>query len=125
MTTPNDEGVGRVRVPADLDRPDPILAGLSARQLAILAGFGLAAWTLASLAEPHLGAPAAALLAAPLLLAGVGLGLGWRDGHPLDRLALAAWRGRVSCAGGSWPPTAPPPHLALAGPAPGVPRLLR
>jgi hypothetical protein len=88
--SPIDRGLGRVRVPADLDRPDPILAGLSARQLAILASFGLAAWTLARVVEPLLGFPAAATLAAPLLVAGVGLGLGWRDGRPLDHLALAA-----------------------------------
>jgi hypothetical protein len=91
--TPNSGGgEERVRVPADLDRPDPILAGLSPRQLATLILFGLAAWTLARLAEPLLGLPMAAVVAAPVALAGVGIGLGWRDGLSLDRLALAAVR---------------------------------
>ena len=92
-----EAGEGRVRVPADLDRPDPILAGLSARQLTILAGFGLTAWILAGLAEPLLGLPVAAILAAPVALAGLGLALGWRDGIGLDRLAQAA-------VGWSWQP---------------------
>jgi hypothetical protein len=107
--SPSDRGLWRVRVPADLDRPDPILAGLSARQLAILAGFGLAAWTLANIAEPLPGFPAATVVVAPLLLAGITLGLGWRDGRPLDQLALAAlawcWqpRRRVLAPGGLTP----------------------
>jgi hypothetical protein len=38
-----------VRIPAEVDRPDRILLGLSARQLAILSAAGLAAWTLVQL----------------------------------------------------------------------------
>jgi hypothetical protein len=84
-----------VRIPADLDRPDRILGGLTARQLAILAAGGVAAWTLVRLLEPLAGLPAAAVLAAPLALATMALALGWRDGLPLDRLAVAGlgwWR---------------------------------
>ena len=40
-TTVETEG-GVVRIPADLDRPDRILGGLSARQLGILAAGGVA-----------------------------------------------------------------------------------
>jgi PrgI family protein len=93
-TTPNREG-GVVRIPADLDRPDRILLGLSARQLGILTIGGLAAWTIEALLEPLVGLPAAIAVAAPPALAGVGLALGWRDGLPLDRLAVAGlgwWR---------------------------------
>ena len=86
---------GVVRIPADLDRPDRILGGLTARQLAILAAGGVATWTLVRLLEPLAGLPAAAVLAAPLALATMALALGWRDGLPLDRLAVAGlgwWR---------------------------------
>jgi hypothetical protein len=42
-TTDPEGGGGVVRIPADLDRPDRILLGLSARQLGILAAGGLTA----------------------------------------------------------------------------------
>jgi PrgI family protein len=135
MTTNSDAGrgggEGRVRVPADLDRPDPLLAGLAARQLTLLAGFGLAAWILAGLAEPLLGLPLAAILAAPMALAGLGLALGWRDGIALDRLALAAigwgWQPRRRVVAPHGLPAAPGwedpsgPRLApLTGPVSGL-----
>ena len=106
-----------VRIPADLDRPDRILVGLTARQLAILAAGGVAAWTLAGLLEPLVGLPAAAVLAAPVALAAMALALGWRDGLPLDRLAVAGlgwWRqpSRLVVA-----PDGIPPAPAWAGPA--------
>jgi hypothetical protein len=93
-TTAERDG-GVVRIPADLDRPDRILGGLTARQLAILAAGGVAAWILVGRLAPLVGLPAAAVLAAPVALAAVALALGWRDGLPLDRLALAGlgwWR---------------------------------
>src|SRR6266545_5580194 len=83
-----------VTIPADIDRPDRILAGLTARQLAILATSGAAAWALATTADLVLPLPVAVALAAPPALVGVALALGWRDGLPLDRLALAALRHR-------------------------------
>ena len=86
---------GVVRIPADLDRPDRILLSLSARQLGILAAGGLAAWILEGLLEPLVGLPAAVALAAPMALVALALALGWRDGLPLDRLAVAGlgwWR---------------------------------
>ena len=75
--------------------PTASWVGLTARQLAILAAGGVAAWTLMGLLEPLVGLPAAAVLAAPLALAAMALALGWRDGLPLDRLAVAGlgwWR---------------------------------
>jgi hypothetical protein len=74
------------RIPVDVERDDRLLAGLTARQLGILAGAAVAAWVLPV---------AAALVAAWLvLLVGLGLALGRRDGLSLDRLVLAAWRQR-------------------------------
>jgi hypothetical protein len=110
---------GVVRIPADLDRPDRILLGLTARQLLILAAGGLAAWTIEVLAEPLVGLAAAVILAAPLALAGVALALGFRDGLPLDRLALAGlgwWRHprRLVVAPDGIPP--PPAWVGSAGP---------
>jgi PrgI family protein len=118
--TTADSDAAVVRIPADLDRPDRILGGLTARQLGILAAGGVAAWTLVRLLEPLAGLPAAAVLAAPLALAAMALALGWRDGLPLDRLAVAGlgwWRqpSRLVVA-----PDGIPPAPAGAGP-PGPP----
>jgi hypothetical protein len=71
---------GVVRIPADLDRDDRILLGLSARQLATLTVAGVAAWTLAGWLDQLLGLPVAAALAAPVALAGVAV---TGDHHPL------------------------------------------
>jgi hypothetical protein len=122
---------GVVRIPADLDRPDRILAGLSVRQLGILAGGGLAAWTIQALVEPLVGLPAAVTLAAPPVLVAIALALGWRDGQPLDRLALAGlgwWRHArrlVPAPGGippapAWAGPTGPPVAPLAGPIHGL-----
>ena len=59
--TAGPSGGGRVRVPADVERPDRILAGLTARQLAILATSGVALWA-AYLATRHV-VPVAAFAA--------------------------------------------------------------
>ena len=118
---------GVVRIPADLDRPDRILLGLSARQLGILAAGGLAARIIGALMEPLVGVAIAVAGAAPLALAGVALALGWRDGLPLDRLTLAAlgwWRHprRLVPAPDGIPPTPAwagptgPPVAPLTGP---------
>jgi hypothetical protein len=84
--------VDRVRIPADIDQPDRLLAGLTARQLGILVAAGLPAGVLFLAARPLLPLPVATALAAPPLLVGVALALGRRDGIGLDRLALAALR---------------------------------
>ena len=126
-----DTDGGVVRIPADLDRPDRILGGLTARQLAILAAGGVAAWTLVRLLEPLAGLPAAAVLAAPLALATMALALGWRDGLPLDRLAVAGlgwWRQprRLVVAPDSilpapaWAGPPGPPLAPLQGPIHGL-----
>ncbi len=86
----------RVRIPAKIDQPDRILAGLTARQLGILVVAGLPAALLFLVARPLLPLPVATALAAPPLLVGVALALGRRDGIGLDRLVLAALRQQLS-----------------------------
>lgn len=79
-----------VRIPADVDREDEILAGLTARQLAILAVTTSVLYVAGTLLAPLL--PLAVLVAAGLPVAAVGIALafGTRDGVALDRLVLAA-----------------------------------
>jgi hypothetical protein len=81
----------RVRIPADVERPDALLAGLAPRQLAVLAVGAVALWagylaTRAILPLPALGALSFPLAAAVALVA-----LGRRDGLSADRLVAAAW----------------------------------
>ena len=83
---------GSARIPADVERPDRILAGLTARQVAILAGAG-AILLLVFLAVRHLvSAPVYAAATAPLAALTTAVVLGTRDGLSLDRLAVAALR---------------------------------
>jgi PrgI family protein len=79
-------------IPADIERPDKILAGLTARQVAILATTAFVIWA-AFEATRHLVAPPVfAVLAAPLAVAAAALVTGQRDGLTLDRFLIAAWR---------------------------------
>jgi PrgI family protein len=82
------------RIPADVERPDRLLAGLAARQLAILTATALLASAVGALARTLVPLPVAAALAWPVLVVGLALALGRRDGLGLDRLVLAAWRQR-------------------------------
>lgn len=81
-----------VRIPADVEREDTILAGLTARQLLLLSGAGTILYGLYTATRPFL--PVAVFLVAAVPLAGIAalLALGRRDGLPLDRLVLAALR---------------------------------
>jgi len=130
-----DEDSGRVRIPADVDRPDKLLAGLTARQLAILAVAAVALWA-GYAATRHLVPPAAyGAVAIPVGAVAALLALGRMEGVPADRWVLAAWRHRRSSrrlvpapdgvpavpgflakAAGSHPPALPAPlRLPLAG----------
>ncbi|SRR6266536_2645823 len=120
-----------VRIPADVDREDRLLADLTARQVAILATAGVVLW-LAFMATRHLVPPAVfAGAAAPVALAVVVLALGRRDGLSLDRLAVAAVRQARSPRrlvpapeGIHPPPTWIDPNVAAqAGPPPAPLRL--
>jgi len=86
------EDTGRVRIPADVDRPDKLLAGLTARQLAILAVAAVALWA-GYAATRHLVPPAAyGAVAIPVAAVAALLALGRMEGVPADRWVLAAWR---------------------------------
>jgi hypothetical protein len=101
------------RIPADVDRPDVIVARLTARQVLILAGTGLLVWAAfmaAHAALPHVAPMYLIAPAAPVAAVAVGLALGKRDGLTADRFALAALRH-----------TRTPKHLAAGGPDTAAP----
>lgn len=121
------EGGGRVRVPADVERPDRILAGLTARQLAILAVAAVAVW--AGYAATHRLIPPAVyvIFAIPVAAIAVVMAVGRIDGAPADRFLAAAIGHRrrprrLVPTTGSLP--APPAIIAqAAGPLPAPLRL--
>jgi hypothetical protein len=78
-----------VRIPADVDREDRLVGGLTARQLAWLSAGVAAVAGLWSATRDLLPAPAFAAVATPVVALVQLLGLGRRDGLPADRLALA------------------------------------
>jgi hypothetical protein len=83
---------GRVRLPADVEQPDKLAFNLDLRQLTSLGATGLVGYGLFSLAKQALPLPIAAALVAPVVLVGVLLAFGRRDGLSGDQLALAALR---------------------------------
>ena len=122
-------GAQRVRIPADVERPDRILAGLTARQVAILAGFALVLYAGYTLTRALLPPVVFAIAAFPLAAAGGALVLASYDGLSADRLAAAALRfartprrqvpvdGPVPAGPGwqDWPAAPAPAPLALPG----------
>lgn len=80
-----------VRIPADVDRDDQVLAGFSARQVLILAAAALLGWLVWTAARPLAG-PLALAAVVPVAAAGFVLAVGSRDGLTLDRFAIAAIR---------------------------------
>src|SRR5258707_13914142 len=85
-----EEEVVRARMPADVDRPDKILYGLTFRQLAILAVAAVIFYT--AWRGLHRLVPDPVLLGGGLILGGLAFGLvvGRRDGLSLDRWLLHA-----------------------------------
>lgn len=84
------------RIPADVDREDRVLANLTARQVAILAGTALVLWA-AFMATRHLVPPLVFIACAvPIASVAVAFALVHRDGLSLDRLALAAIKQRIA-----------------------------
>ena len=88
----SDDVADPVPIPADVDRPDKILAGLTARQVAIAATAAVIVWAGWVAARHVVPLPVFAVLAAPVALAATALVIGERDGMSLDRLLAAAWR---------------------------------
>lgn len=84
-----------VRIPADVDREDRILANLTARQLAILAVAGIVLYGLWLLTRSVVPLPVFLVVAVPVGVTAAVLALGQRDGMSLDRLLLAAIRQRL------------------------------
>jgi hypothetical protein len=82
----------RVRIPADVDREDRLLAGLTARQLAILAAAAVVLWLAWAATRQLIPLPVFAGLAAPAAGAAVALAVGRRHGLPADRLLAAMLR---------------------------------
>lgn len=122
-----DQDAGRVRIPADIDRPDKLLAGLTARQLAILAVTAVALWVGYSATRRLVPVAAFGAVAVPIAVAAASLALGRFEGVPADRWLAAAWRHHraprrlVPAPDGI--PAAPSFATALAGPAPAPLRL--
>lgn len=119
-----------VRVPADVNRPDTLLAGLTARQLLILAAVAAvlyAAWAATRTVVPPLSAVAVAVPVAGAAFAAVTVR---RDGIGVDQWAVAAARfrrsprrlvprpGRAVPAWAAAPPQ--PPVAPLRVPAAGI-----
>lgn len=80
----------RGRIPADIDRPEPILFGLTARQCLIIAPALAGAWGIYLLLRGHV--PWWAIMAALVPFLGVvtALALGERDGRGLEQVAASA-----------------------------------
>lgn len=76
------------KIPADVDRPDKIIYGLTARQLAVVVVTGLVASWAYLLAAPRLPLPAVVALVLPVVAAGAVLAVAHRDGLSLDRYLL-------------------------------------
>lgn len=127
MTRRDETNAGRVRVPADVERPDKLLAGLTARQIAILAVAAVILW--AGYAATRRLVPAAVYAAAaiPAAATAVVLAVGRVDGHSADRYLLAALVHRRSPRRLVPTPEAIPVPPAVvagqAGPPPGALRL--
>ena len=85
-------GPPRVRIPADVDRPDRILAGLTARQIGLLAGPAVVLWAAYAATRRLVPLPVFGALAAPVVVAALVVAFGRRDGLGLDRLLAAALR---------------------------------
>lgn len=78
------------RIPADVDREDRVLANLTARQVAILAGTAAVLWAVFMTTRHLIPVPVFIACSTPIAAVAVAFALVRRDGLSLDRLALAA-----------------------------------
>jgi hypothetical protein len=116
------------RIPADVDTPDKIVYGLTARQLAILTVAALIGLGLVRALGPLLPQPALIAILTPLAGAAIVLALGRRDGLPMDTWLLSAVRHtgspkRLAPSAPGLPATAPSWAPDTDGPAAAVPVL--
>ncbi|GAA4132315.1 PrgI family protein [Actinomadura keratinilytica] len=85
-----DDEALTAKIPADVEQPDKILYGLTARQVAILAVTGLlASWGYMAMAD-RLPFTVVATVLLPVIGGGAVLALARHDGMGLDRFVLAA-----------------------------------
>jgi hypothetical protein len=89
-TSSPGQGVSRVTVPADVDRPDRLVAGLTARQVLILAATGAGLWLAWQAAGRVVSPVVFAGAAGPVAVIAFALAVGNRDGLSLDRWVAAA-----------------------------------
>ncbi|WP_426502840.1 PrgI family protein [Dactylosporangium sp. McL0621] len=125
---PSDDVTPHARIPADVDTPDKIVYGLTARQLAILAVAGLLGVGIVRAAGDLLPQPVLFAALTPLAGAAIVLALGRRDGLPMDVWLLAALRHirdprRLAPAAAGRPAVVPGWAPATATPARAVPML--
>jgi PrgI family protein len=122
-----NQDVARVRIPADVEREDKLLAGLTARQLAILAASAVILWAIYAATRRLVPLPVFGIVALPVGATAALLALGRFEGIAADRWVHAAWRHhrsdhRLVPAPDGVP--APPTFLAAqAGPVPAPLRL--
>ncbi|WP_435106687.1 PrgI family protein [Nocardiopsis synnemataformans] len=83
----HEDSVWHARIPADIDRPEPVLWNLTARQLLLLTPAALTTWALFSPLAGFLPLWASVGVSALVLALSWVLALGRRDGIGLDRLA--------------------------------------
>ncbi|WP_208024587.1 PrgI family protein [Amycolatopsis pithecellobii] len=119
------------RVPADVEKPDKIVFGLTARQAGILGVTGLLLWGLYQSAHSHISPVVFAVVAIPIAGLAFAVVTVRRDGLTLDAWLLAALKQRCSptrlvpadSVGGDTVPDAPAWIAANAGPLPAPLRL--
>jgi hypothetical protein len=87
-----NDSAARVRIPADVEREDRLLANLTARQLAILGLGGIVLWAAYDATRHVVPVAVFAAAATPVAALAVLLALGRVGGMPADRLVWAAWR---------------------------------
>ena len=92
MRTTDPDTAPKACIPADVDTPDKIVYGLTARQLAILAVAGVLVYGLFKTVGPMLPQPVLIAVLIPIVGAAVVLALGRRDGLSMDQWLLAAIR---------------------------------
>jgi hypothetical protein len=108
-----DEPPIRTRIPADLDTPDQLVAGLSARQLALLTAAAVPLYLAWQNLHTRMPVPALTAVTATLAACAVAVVLGRRDGLSLDTWLLAALTYRLR------------PHRLAPAPQGGTPPLPR
>ncbi|MCP2342939.1 PrgI family protein [Actinomadura rupiterrae] len=114
------------QIPADVNQPDKIIYGLTARQVVILAGTGMGCALGYSLLHALVPLPVLVAALFPVLAFGAVLTLARRDGMSLDRFALAALlhaRGAKQLIRAEGPALAPPGWCRMRAQLPAPLRL--